>query len=103
MEYRTLGASGLRVSALTLGTMTFGGQGGFAAVGSTGVAEARRQVDQCLDAGVNLIDTADVYSGGVSEEIVGEVLQGRRDDLLVATKVRMSPASLTTSPVAMPT
>ena len=89
MEYRTLGSSGLRVSALTLGTMTFGGQGGFAAVGSTGVAEARRQVDQCLDAGVNLIDTADVYSGGVSEEIVGEVLQGRRDDFLVATKVRM--------------
>jgi aryl-alcohol dehydrogenase-like predicted oxidoreductase len=89
MEYRTLGGSGLRVSALTLGTMTFGGTGGFAAVGSTGVAEARRQVDQCLDAGVNLIDTADVYSGGLSEEIVGEVLEGRRDDVLVATKVRM--------------
>jgi aryl-alcohol dehydrogenase-like predicted oxidoreductase len=89
MDYRTLGGSGLRVSALTLGTMTFGGTGGFAAVGSTGVAEARRQVDQCLDAGVNLIDTADVYSAGLSEEIVGEVLQGRRDDVLVATKVRM--------------
>ena len=89
MEYRTLGRSGLRVSVLTMGTMTFGGQGGFASVGSTGVAEARRQIGQCLDAGVNLIDTADVYSGGLSEEIVGEVLEGRRDDVLVATKVRM--------------
>lgn len=89
MEYRSLGRSGLRVSMLTMGTMTFGGRGDFASVGSTDVAEARRQVDQCLDAGVNLIDTADVYSGGVSEEIVGEVLAGRRDDVLVATKVRM--------------
>jgi aryl-alcohol dehydrogenase-like predicted oxidoreductase len=74
---------------LTLGTMTFGGTGGFARVGSTGVDEARRQVDMCLDAGVNLIDTADVYSGGLAEEIVGEVLAGRRDDVLLATKVRM--------------
>ncbi|MFI5494154.1 aldo/keto reductase [Actinoplanes sp. NPDC051859] len=89
MEYRQLGRSGLRVSVLTMGTMTFGGKGGFAAVGATDVAEARRQVDQCLDAGVNLIDTADVYSDGLSEEIVGEVLAGRRDDVLVATKVRM--------------
>ncbi|MEU8228297.1 aldo/keto reductase [Actinoplanes sp. NPDC048967] len=89
MEYRTLGKSGLRVSVLTMGTMTFGGKGGFASVGTTDVAEARRQVDQCLDAGVNLIDTADVYSDGVSEEIVGEVLAGRRDEVLVATKVRM--------------
>nr|BFE72831.1 aldo/keto reductase [Actinoplanes digitatis] len=90
MEYRALGKSGLRVSVLTMGTMTFGGKGNFADVGSTDVAEARRQVDQCLDAGVNLIDTADVYSGGLSEEIVGEVLEGRRDDVLVATKVRMA-------------
>ncbi|MGW4945159.1 aldo/keto reductase [Actinoplanes sp. NPDC004185] len=89
MEYRTLGKSGLRVSVLTMGTMTFGGKGGFASVGATDVAEARRQVGQCLDAGVNLIDTADVYSGGVAEEIVGEVLEGRRDEVLVATKVRM--------------
>ena len=89
MEYRNLGRSGLRVSVLTMGTMTFGGKGGFASVGSTDVTEARRQVDQCLDAGVNLIDTADVYSAGVSEEIVGEVLAGRRDEVLVATKVRM--------------
>jgi aryl-alcohol dehydrogenase-like predicted oxidoreductase len=56
MEYRALGRSGLRVSVLTMGTMTFGGKGGFANVGSTGVDEARRQVDQCLEAGVNLID-----------------------------------------------
>ncbi|MEU7908056.1 aldo/keto reductase [Actinoplanes sp. NPDC049118] len=90
MEYRALGRSGLRVSVLTMGTMTFGGKGDFADVGSTDVAEARRQVDLCLDAGVNLIDTADVYSSGLSEEIVGEVLRGRRDDILVATKVRMS-------------
>jgi aryl-alcohol dehydrogenase-like predicted oxidoreductase len=89
MEYRALGQSGLRVSVLTLGTMTFGGRGAFADVGSTGVDEARRQVDMCLDAGVNLIDTADVYSGGLSEEILGEVLRGRRDQVLVATKVRM--------------
>ncbi|WP_067500729.1 aldo/keto reductase [Actinoplanes sp. TFC3] len=90
MEYRQLGRSGLRVSVLTMGTMTFGGKGNFAMVGSTDVAEARRQVDQCLNAGINLIDTADVYSEGLSEEIVGEVLEGRRDDVLVATKVRMT-------------
>src|SRR4051812_38048567 len=89
MEYRTLGRSGLRVSVLTMGTMTFGGRGGFADVGATDVTAARRQVDQCLDAGINLIDTADVYSAGLSEEILGEVLEGRRDDVLVATKVRM--------------
>jgi aryl-alcohol dehydrogenase-like predicted oxidoreductase len=89
MEYRALGRSGLRVSVLTMGTMTFGGRGGFANVGNTGVDEARRQVDRCLDAGVNLIDTADVYSGGLSEEIVGEVMRGRWDRALLATKVRM--------------
>jgi aryl-alcohol dehydrogenase-like predicted oxidoreductase len=89
MEYRALGKSGLRVSVLTMGTMTFGGHGGFAKVGSTDVDQARRQVGMCLDAGVNLVDTADVYSGGVAEEIVGEVLKGRRDDVLLATKVRM--------------
>jgi aryl-alcohol dehydrogenase-like predicted oxidoreductase len=89
MEYRQLGRSGLRVSALTLGTMTFGGRGGFRAVGATDVAGARRQVDMCLDAGVNLIDTADVYSGGLAEEITGEAIMGRRDSLLLSTKVRM--------------
>jgi aryl-alcohol dehydrogenase-like predicted oxidoreductase len=93
MEYRALGRSGLRVSVLTMGTMTFGGTGGFANVGSTDVDEARRQVDTCLDAGVNLIDTADVYSAGLSEQIVGEVLRGRRDKVLLATKVRMAMGS----------
>ena len=89
MEYRTLGASGLRVSVLTMGTMTFGGRGQFQQVGSTDVDEARLQIDLCLEAGVNLIDTADVYSGGVSEEIVGQAIKGRRDEVLLASKVRM--------------
>ena len=88
MEYRQLGHSGLRVSALSLGTMTFGGAGGFANVGHVDVDEAARILDRCTDAGVNLIDTADVYSGGASEEIVGQVIKGRRDDLLLATKCR---------------
>jgi aryl-alcohol dehydrogenase-like predicted oxidoreductase len=90
MEYRQLGHSGLRISALTLGTMTFGGRGGFSAVGTTDIDGARRQVHMCLDAGVNLIDTADVYSGGVAEEITGEVIKGRRDSLLLSSKVRMT-------------
>ena len=64
MEYRQLGASGLRVSALGLGTMTFGGRDRFANVGTTDVAAATRQIDLCLDAGVNFVDTADVYSAG---------------------------------------
>jgi aryl-alcohol dehydrogenase-like predicted oxidoreductase len=89
MEYRTLGSSGLRVSVLTMGTMTFGGRDKFHQVGSTDVDEARAQIDLCLEAGVNLIDTADVYSGGLSEEIVGQAVKGRRDDVLLATKVRM--------------
>jgi len=76
-----------------MGTMTFGGSGPFKNVGSTDVQEARRQVDMCLDAGVNLIDTADVYSDGQAEEIVGEVLSGRRDKLLLATKVRFAMGS----------
>jgi aryl-alcohol dehydrogenase-like predicted oxidoreductase len=90
MEYRRLGRSGLFVSTLTLGTMTFGGKGGFSKVGSTDVSGAKRQVDMCLDAGVNLFDTANIYSGGESEEILGQAISGRRDDLLLATKVRMT-------------
>ncbi len=89
MQYRRLGRSGLFVSSLTLGTMTFGGRGGFSKVGATDVAGAKRQVEMCLDAGVNLFDTANIYSGGESEEILGEAISGRRDDLLLATKVRM--------------
>ncbi len=88
MEYRQLGGSGLRVSALALGTMTFGGRGQFAAVGDVEVDEARRIVDRAIEAGINLIDTADVYSEGRSEEIVGEVLKGRRDEVVLATKAR---------------
>jgi aryl-alcohol dehydrogenase-like predicted oxidoreductase len=89
MEYRQLGNSGLRVSALTLGTMTFGGRGNFANVGSTDVAAATRQIDLCLDRGVNFIDTADVYSDGLAEDILGEAIKGRRDRVLLATKARM--------------
>jgi aryl-alcohol dehydrogenase-like predicted oxidoreductase len=89
MEYRQLGQSGLRVSVLSLGTMTFGGESVFSKVGSTDVKGARRQVDQCIEAGVNLFDTANIYSHGVSEEILGQVLEGRRQDVLIATKFRM--------------
>jgi aryl-alcohol dehydrogenase-like predicted oxidoreductase len=88
MQYRPLGSCGLHISALTLGTMTFGGQDKFSHVGDTDVSGARRQIDMCLDAGINLIDTADVYSTGRSEEIVGEALEGKRDDVLIASKVR---------------
>lgn len=88
MQYRQLGRSGLRISVLTLGTMTFGGKGAFAKTGSTDVEGARRQIDMCIDAGVNLFDTADVYSAGRSEEILGQALQGKRDKVLVTTKAR---------------
>ena len=88
MEYRQLGRSGLKVSALTLGTMTFGGKGRFAFVGKTDATDARRMVDMALDAGVNLLDTSDIYSTGVSEEILGQTIKGKRDDLLIATKAR---------------
>jgi aryl-alcohol dehydrogenase-like predicted oxidoreductase len=69
--------------------MTFGGRGGFSKVGATDVAGAKRQVEMCQEAGVNLFDTANIYSGGESEEILGEAISGRREDLLLATKVRM--------------
>ncbi|MDX6245347.1 MAG: hypothetical protein QOE76_3070 [Frankiales bacterium] len=88
MEHRYLGGSGLRVSALGLGTMGYGGGGKFAQVGTLGIEEARRQLDLCLEAGVDLVDTADVYSGGRSEEIVGEIIKGRRDRIVLATKAR---------------
>ncbi|WFU03790.1 aldo/keto reductase [Rhizobium sp. CB3171] len=78
MEYRLLGRSGLKVSSITMGTMTFGGVGWAKTVGDLGVSEAKRLVDMCLDAGVNLIDTADVYSQGASEEILGEIIGGPR-------------------------
>jgi len=90
MEYRPLGSSGLHISALTLGTMTFAGEGKFKNVGTTDLEGARRQIDMCLDAGVNLIDTANIYSGGRSEEIVGAAVQDKRDQVLLATKVRFA-------------
>lgn len=87
MEYRNLGASGLKVPVLSFGTGTFGGQGPlFSAWGRSGVDEARRLIDVCLDAGVNLFDTADVYSNGASEEILGAAIKGRRDKVLISTK-----------------
>ncbi len=89
MDYRTLGRSGLKVSVLTMGTFTFGGRGPFGMVGSQGVPEAQRLVDLCIDRGVNMFDTANMYSTGLSEEILGEVLQGKSEDLLVTTKARM--------------
>ena len=89
MEYRQLGRSGLRISTLTLGTMTFVGGGGHSPLASTDLDGAKRQIGMALDAGVNLIDTADIYSAGVSEEIVGQAIKGKRDDLLLSSKVRM--------------
>lgn len=86
MEYRLLGRSGLKVSVYSFGTMTFGGAGWFAGVGQTKTETARRQVDMCLEAGVNLFDTADVYSNGESEEILADALGDRRQSVLVATK-----------------
>ena len=89
MDYRPLGRSGLLVSVLTMGTMTFGGKGKFGQVGATDIAGAKRQIDMCVEAGINLIDTADVYSDGLSEEIVGKAVAGHKD-LLIATKARFA-------------
>jgi aryl-alcohol dehydrogenase-like predicted oxidoreductase len=87
MEFRQLGRSDLKVPALSFGTGTFGGGTEFfRAWGSSDVAEATRLVDICLEAGVNLFDTADVYSAGLSEEILGKAIAGRRHDLLISTK-----------------
>ena len=83
MQYRTLGRTGVQVSTLALGAMNFG------AIGRTGQAEATAIVDAALEAGINLIDTADMYGRGESEEIVGKAIAGRRDDLVLATKATM--------------
>ena len=94
MEYRQLGRSGLKVPALSFGTATFGGANEFfRAWGASDVAEATRLVDVCLDAGVNLFDTADVYSDGMSETILGKAVAGRRVKVLISTKAtfRMGP------------
>ncbi|MBM7408115.1 MULTISPECIES: aldo/keto reductase [Sphingomonas] len=87
MEYRQLGTSGLRVPALSFGTGTFGGKGPlFSAWGQSDATEARRLIDLCLEAGVTLFDTADVYSSGASEKILGQAIQGKRDAVLISTK-----------------
>jgi aryl-alcohol dehydrogenase-like predicted oxidoreductase len=87
MEYRQLGRSGLKVPVLSYGTGTFGGKGDFfGRWGSADVAEATRLIDVCLDHGLNFFDTADVYSRGASEEILGAALKGRRDSALISTK-----------------
>ena len=87
MEYRQLGGSGLSVPVLTLGTGTFGGSGDFFKHwGAVGVPEATRLVDVSLDAGLNMFDSADVYSGGLAEEILGKAVAGRRDRVLISTK-----------------
>ncbi|MHC1563283.1 aldo/keto reductase [Actinomycetospora sp. C-140] len=90
MEHRTLGRSGLRVPVLGFGAGTFGGRGElFGAWGSTDVADAREIVDRCLDAGVTLFDTADVYSEGASEEVLGAAVAHRRDEVLISTKAAL--------------
>ena len=87
MEYRFLGGSGLRVPVLTLGTGTFGGRGEmFSAWGNCGVPEAKRLVDICLEAGLTMFDSADTYSAGAAEEILGQAIAGRRDKVLISTK-----------------
>jgi aryl-alcohol dehydrogenase-like predicted oxidoreductase len=90
MEYRNLGHSGLKVPVLSFGTGTFGGQGPlFAAWGNSSSAEARRLIDLCLEAGANLFDTADVYSNGASEEVLGAAIKGRRARVLLSTKTSL--------------
>jgi len=94
MEYRFLGKSGLQVSALSFGTMTFGGTEMFQHIGNTQIEDARRLVDICFEAGINLFDTANMYSLGASEKILGEAIgKERRHKALIATKVffRMGP------------
>ena len=87
MEYRQLGASGFKVPVLSFGTATFGGRGEFfGAWGATDVAEARRLVDICLEAGLTMFDSADVYSAGAAEEILGQAIRGRRDQVILSTK-----------------
>ena len=83
MQYRQLGRSGLRISVIALGTMTYGGRGAFAKTGAVDLAGVRRQIDMCLEAGVNLIDEADIYSTGLSEELVGEALKGQQHGIAV--------------------
>ena len=95
MEQRRLGRSGLSVSVLSLGSMTMGGRDRFGKMGNLGVAETTDMLSRCLDAGLTTIDTADMYSYGGAEEILGHALKGRRDQFVVATKtfMRMGPGA----------
>ncbi len=87
MEFRTLGRSGLKIPVLSLGTATFGaGSEVFRAMGQSNVSEATRLVDICLEAGVNMFDTADIYYEGLSEEVLGQAIAGRREKVLISTK-----------------
>jgi aryl-alcohol dehydrogenase-like predicted oxidoreductase len=87
MEYRQLGGSGFKVPVLSFGTGTFGGKGEFfAAWGSSDVKEATRLIDICFDAGLTLFDSADIYSAGAAEEVLGEAIKGRRNQVLISTK-----------------
>ncbi|HXJ18660.1 MAG TPA: aldo/keto reductase [Polyangia bacterium] len=88
MNHRSLGRTGLRVSEICFGTMTFGGEGVYRTIGTTAQGEADRLIGVCLDAGINFFDTADTYSNGRAEEILGKALGTRRRDVVVATKVR---------------
>ena len=88
MNYRQLGRTGLRVSELCFGTMTFGGEGMYKVIGETAQAQADRLVSLCLDAGINFFDTSDTYSAGRAEQILGKALGAHRKDVVVATKVR---------------
>src|SRR5690348_1169312 len=87
MEFRQLGASGFMVPVFSLGTGTFGGKGDFfKSWGDNDVKEATRLVDISLDAGINMFDSADIYSGGAAEEILGAAIKGRRDQVIISTK-----------------
>src|SRR5437660_11845650 len=86
MEYRLLGRSGFSVPVLTLGTGTFGGKGRLSAWGTTDVAEAARLIDICLEHGLTMFDSADIYYNGSSEEVLGAAIKGRRDKVLISTK-----------------
>src|SRR5690349_2246314 len=106
METRKLGSSDLKVPVLSFGAGTFAGSGPlFGAWGNTDAKEARRLIDLCLDAGVNLFDTADVYSAGASESVLGEAIKGRRDKVLISTKTGLpmgdAPDQYGTSPARL--
>lgn len=108
MEYRQLSRSGPRVSTFTLGTMGFGGTGWASVIGQIGVDGAREQLDVAREAGVNLVDTADVYSDGASEEILGQALGATRDEWLIRpgrgwrwVQDRTTPASRGTTSCAL--